>query len=170
MLDAVFSEKDIARQMQAVENRVKRLEFEDKRAKKLSNIAEKRARDLILSRKKHFEEMEFKKLYNEEQHRQLLEMREKINKERRDRAESIRKQRFETLKKNLNYKCESQKEFESILTQAERDKKANMDRQKQMFKKHSSEDHETFDLKVKLMRNAESQNRANYMKRMEDTL
>jgi hypothetical protein len=107
MLDAVFSEKDIARQMQAVENRVKRLEFEDKRAKKLSNIAEKRARDLVLSRKKHFEEMEFKKLYNEEQHRQLLEMREKINKERRDRAESIRKQRFVTLKKNLNYKCES---------------------------------------------------------------
>lgn len=65
MLDVKYNEHEHLHKMLAIENRVRRLEYEEKRAQKLSSIAENRAKDLVETRKKHFDDMENKRKYND---------------------------------------------------------------------------------------------------------
>jgi hypothetical protein len=54
MLDVKYSEQETKSKLDAVSNRLNRLEFEEKRAQRLAELADKRAGDLIESRKRHF--------------------------------------------------------------------------------------------------------------------
>ncbi len=57
MLDVKYSEQETKAKLDAVSNRLNRLEFEEKRAQRLAELAEKRAADLIEARKRHFSEL-----------------------------------------------------------------------------------------------------------------
>ena len=46
-----------------MENRIKRLEFEEQRARKMEDMANKRAEKMIDARKRHFEDLLLKKNY-----------------------------------------------------------------------------------------------------------
>ena len=68
--------------MRALEARVRRLEFEERRAQKLSNLAEKRHRDMEDARRRHESDMEKKRLMNEMRVYELNQLRDRINRER----------------------------------------------------------------------------------------
>jgi len=57
MLDVKYSEQESKSKLDAISNRLNRLEFEEKRAQRLAELAEKRAADLIEARKRHFSEL-----------------------------------------------------------------------------------------------------------------
>lgn len=72
MLDVKYSEAETKAKFDALQNRLNRLEFEEKRAKKLADLAEKRAADLIEARKRHFDELQTKKQQAEFEERKWL--------------------------------------------------------------------------------------------------
>ena len=72
MLDVKYSEAETQAKFDALQNRLNRLEFEEKRAKKLADLAEKRAADLIEARKRHFDELQTKKQQAEFEERKWL--------------------------------------------------------------------------------------------------
>ena len=61
MLDEQYSLKEEKMKLQSMENRILRLEFEEKRAKKMEELANKRADNMIDARKRHFEDLLVKK-------------------------------------------------------------------------------------------------------------
>lgn len=61
MLDQHYSTKEEQMKLQSMENRIKRLEFEETRAQKLESLANKRADNMIEARKRHFEDLLLKK-------------------------------------------------------------------------------------------------------------
>ena len=61
MLDQHYQRKEEELKMQTMENRIKRLEFEEQRARKMEELANKKADSMIDARKRHFEDMLIKK-------------------------------------------------------------------------------------------------------------
>ena len=53
MLDAKFIQKDSVKKANMLENRIKRLVFEEQRAKKLTDIANEKAEKLLKARDRH---------------------------------------------------------------------------------------------------------------------
>ena len=53
MLEAKFLQKDTTLKVNALENRIKRLVFEENRAKKLTDIANEKAEKLLKARDRH---------------------------------------------------------------------------------------------------------------------
>ena len=53
MLDAKFVQKDSVQKANMLENRIKRLVFEEQRAKKLTDIANEKAEKLLKARDRH---------------------------------------------------------------------------------------------------------------------
>ena len=60
MLEAKFLQKDTTLKVNALENRIKRLVFEENRAKKLTDIANEKAEKLLKARDRHQKELEDK--------------------------------------------------------------------------------------------------------------
>ena len=65
MLDTKFNESEEYKKMLALEARVRRLEYEERRAQKLSSIAEKRHKEIEAARKRHENDMAEKRKLNE---------------------------------------------------------------------------------------------------------
>ena len=107
MLETKHNESDEYKKMLALEARVRRLEYEEKRAQKLTSIAEKRHKEIEANRKKHELDMDQKRKYNEMKVSELNAMREKINQDRQARAENIQKQRLSQMGKNFDDKVET---------------------------------------------------------------
>ena len=63
MLDNHFEVLEERVKLQSMENRLKRLEFEEQRAKKMENIANQRMTSQMQARNRHFEDMVLKKNY-----------------------------------------------------------------------------------------------------------
>jgi len=63
MLDKHWQMKEEKEKLQTMENRIRRLEFEDQRAKKMEELAHKKADNMIENRQRHFEDMLMKKNY-----------------------------------------------------------------------------------------------------------
>lgn len=66
MLEAKFVQKDSTRKVNALENRIKRLVFEEQRAKKLTDIANEKAEKLLRARDRHAKEIEEKLIRQQE--------------------------------------------------------------------------------------------------------
>ena len=87
-----------------MENRIRRLEFEEQRARKMEELANKKADSMIDARKRHFEDMLIKKnhYYNvaiaEEKQRQQNQ------RERLARKTAIKLRRIEAMASNLSAK------------------------------------------------------------------
>jgi len=62
MLEARFLQKDSTVKANMLENRIKRLVFEEQRAKKLTDIANEKAEKLLKARDRHQKELEEKYL------------------------------------------------------------------------------------------------------------
>lgn len=60
MLEAKYMQKDVAVKANALEARIKRLVFEENRAKKLTDIANEKAEKLLKARDRHQKELEDK--------------------------------------------------------------------------------------------------------------
>ena len=60
MLEARYLFKDSQQKANALENRIKRLVFEESRAKKLTDIANEKAEKLLKARDRHQKEVETK--------------------------------------------------------------------------------------------------------------
>lgn len=60
MLEARYLFKDSQQKANALENRIKRLVFEESRAKKLTDIANEKAEKLLKARDRHQKEVEIK--------------------------------------------------------------------------------------------------------------
>ena len=60
MLEARYLFKDSQQKANALENRIKRLVFEESRAKKLTDIANEKAEKLLKARDRHQKEVEYK--------------------------------------------------------------------------------------------------------------
>lgn len=60
MLEAKYLQKDSGIKVKALENRIKRLVFEEGRAKKLTEIANEKAEKLLKARDRHQHELEAK--------------------------------------------------------------------------------------------------------------
>jgi hypothetical protein len=58
MLEAKYLQKDVALKASALEARIKRLVFEENRAKKLTDIANEKAEKLLKARDRHQREVE----------------------------------------------------------------------------------------------------------------
>ena len=61
MLEAKLFYQDSQFKVEALENRIKRLVYEDERAKKLTQIANEKAEKLMKARERHEQELEHKK-------------------------------------------------------------------------------------------------------------
>ena len=61
MLDNHYQLAEEKIKMQQMENRIRRLEFEEMRARKMETLANERAEKMIEARKRHFEDMLLKK-------------------------------------------------------------------------------------------------------------
>ena len=61
MLDNHYEVLEERTKLQSMENRLKRLEFEDHRAKKMENLANQRLSSQMEARNRHFEDMVLKK-------------------------------------------------------------------------------------------------------------
>lgn len=57
MLEAKFMQKDSSLKANALENRIKRLVYEEQRAKKLTDIATEKAEKLLKARERHEQEL-----------------------------------------------------------------------------------------------------------------
>jgi hypothetical protein len=55
MLEKRYQEKDAQDRLQTMQNRVRRLQFEDERASKMAEIAQTKAEKLLEARKRHYE-------------------------------------------------------------------------------------------------------------------
>ena len=60
MLDAKIYYQDSKFRVESLENRIKRLVFEEERAKKLTKIANEKADKLLDARQRHIKELEYK--------------------------------------------------------------------------------------------------------------
>lgn len=58
MLEAKYVQKDSLQKANMLENRIKRLVFEEQRAKKLTDIANEKAEKLLKARDRHQKELE----------------------------------------------------------------------------------------------------------------
>jgi hypothetical protein len=65
MLEAQFMQKDSVLKANALEARIKRLVFEEQRAKKLTDIATEKAEKLLKARERHEREL-YEKLYRQQ--------------------------------------------------------------------------------------------------------
>ena len=54
MLDKHYNMNENAQKVSVMENRIKRLEFEENRARKMANLAQNRAEKMLEARKRHF--------------------------------------------------------------------------------------------------------------------
>ena len=61
MLDNKYVVMEEKMKLQSMENRVKRLEYEEIRCRKMEEFANKRAENMIENRKRHYEDMLLKK-------------------------------------------------------------------------------------------------------------
>lgn len=170
MLDVKYNEHEHRQKMMAIENRVQRLEYEEKRAKRLHDIAEKRAKDLQDTRKRHFEDMENKRKYNDAKLQELNQQRDRINKERKDRADNIKNQRLRTMTKNWNDKTDTNDQTNSGLAYRNQQISDEMARKRQLSQYHSSADRKTFDQKFVKAHKDSSENRHDYSVRMHESL
>ena len=62
-----------------MENRVKRLQYEEDRAKKMATLAEERAEKMITARNRHLNDFEEKKMLHEQKSREIISLREKFH-------------------------------------------------------------------------------------------
>jgi len=90
--------------LQTMENRLRRLEFEEKRSQKMEQLANKRADNMIDSRKRHFEDMLMKKNHYFNVSMQEEKQRELNEKRRSDRKNMIRLRRIEAMTNNRQAK------------------------------------------------------------------
>lgn len=77
MLEARYLFKDSQQKANALENRIKRLVFEESRAKKLTDIANEKAEKLLKARDRHQKEVEIKMAREQERINQLEALKEK---------------------------------------------------------------------------------------------
>jgi len=107
MLDKHYQMTEEKLKLQSMENRVRRLEFEDNRAQKLEEKATKKAQNMIEARKRHFEDMLMKK--NHYLNLQLQESKQRqLNERKRQEAKNtIHQRRVEAYTQNLNTKEET---------------------------------------------------------------
>ena len=63
MLENHYQMSEEKLKMQSMENRIRRLEFEEQRARKMERLANERASNMIDARKRHFEDLLLKKNY-----------------------------------------------------------------------------------------------------------
>jgi IS5 family transposase len=78
MLEARYMQRDSQFKQGTLENRIKRLVFEEQRAKKLTDIANEKAEKLLKARDRHQQEME-DKLIREQERIEELERRKERN-------------------------------------------------------------------------------------------
>ena len=118
--------------MQTMENRIKRLEFEEQRARKMEELANKKADSMIDARKRHFEDMLIKKnhYYNvaiaEEKQRQQNQ------RERLERKTAIKLRRIEAMATNMSAKKETIDSVTEARIKAERQKMREVERLKEV--------------------------------------
>jgi len=77
MLEAKFLQKDSSMKANALESRIKRLVYEEQRAKKLTDIASEKAEKLLKARERHQRELE-EKVYR--QHLKMSEIQKQVEK------------------------------------------------------------------------------------------
>ena len=75
MLEARYLQKDSLVKANALENRIKRLVYEEGRAKKLTDIANEKAEKLLKARDRHQSEVESKIAREAERARKMEELR-----------------------------------------------------------------------------------------------
>lgn len=94
MLEARYLQKDTQHKASALENRIKRLVFEEQRAKKLTDIANEKAEKLLKARDRHQGEIELKIARENEriQKEQIIRERNKLMKDMH--SEKVRHSRF----------------------------------------------------------------------------
>mmetsp|Transcript_13590 Transcript_13590/g.18599 ORF Transcript_13590/g.18599 Transcript_13590/m.18599 type:complete len:186 (-) Transcript_13590:705-1262(-) len=107
MLDQHYQRIEEEMKMQTMENRIRRLEFEEKRAQKMEETANKRADSMIDARKRHFEDLLVKKnhYYNVAIQEEKQRMQNQRN--RLERKSAIKLGRIEAMAANQMAKEET---------------------------------------------------------------
>mmetsp|Transcript_24806 Transcript_24806/g.30998 ORF Transcript_24806/g.30998 Transcript_24806/m.30998 type:complete len:186 (-) Transcript_24806:718-1275(-) len=107
MLDQHYQRKEEEMKMQTMENRIRRLEFEEKRAQKMEETANKRADSMIDARKRHFEDLLVKKNYYYNMAIQEEKQRMQNQRNRLERKSAIKLGRIEAMAANQMAKEET---------------------------------------------------------------
>ena len=94
MLEAKYMQKDVAVKANALEARIKRLVFEENRAKKLTDIANEKAEKLLKARDRHQRELEFKMIRQQERFEQVQRVKERNRAMKEMHAEKVRYSKF----------------------------------------------------------------------------
>ena len=94
MLEAKYLQKDVALKASALEARIKRLVFEENRAKKLTDIANEKAEKLLKARDRHQREVEQKLIRQQERFEEIQKVKEKNRAIKEQHAEKVRYSKF----------------------------------------------------------------------------
>ena len=90
MLEARYLQRDSMHKQGQMENRIKRLVFEEQRAKKLTDIANEKAEKLLKARDRHQREMEEKLLREQEKLEEEFKRREANLRAKHEHMEKLR--------------------------------------------------------------------------------
>lgn len=71
MLDKHYNMNENQQKVAVMENRIKRLHFEEGRARKMANVAQNRAENMLDARKRHFQDLVLKKNFHTQQKNQM---------------------------------------------------------------------------------------------------
>ena len=95
MLEARYMQRDSQQKQTMLENRIKRLVYEEQRAKKLTDIANEKAEKLLKARDRHQKEMEDKLMREQERIERLEEIKERNRQAKIAHAEKVRQMRIQ---------------------------------------------------------------------------
>lgn len=95
MLEAKFVQKDTMQKAAMLENRIKRLVFEEQRAKKLTDIANEKAEKLLKARDRHQKELEEKMARSQKMVIEIQQKKEKNRLLKELHDEKIRHSKFQ---------------------------------------------------------------------------
>lgn len=104
MLEARYLQRDSQHKQSTLENRIKRLVFEEQRAKKLTDIANEKAEKLLKARDRHQKEMEDKLIREQERCERLEAIKEMNRKAKEDHAERVRQTKLQQQQRTLGMK------------------------------------------------------------------
>lgn len=115
-----------------MENRIRRLEFEEKRSVKMEKLANKRAESMIEARKRHFEDLLMKKNHYYDLAKQEEHQRELNEKRKKDRKTMIKLARVEAITNNKISKDETLNEVTEARIKSEKLNQIELEKQKEV--------------------------------------